>query len=337
MVAVFFFAATCALVFGKTPPPTPAALPAVHVVYNYDSEGSTVQDLEQRQEVEAMEERLTNLTVRMHERKALLDSILANAKSIAPRRSFALRRTSSDYDEIPPASLLGVAPNANASTFELVDEQAVQEHLNNLSARMRERKAVLDSLIARAKGTLPQQSFLLRRSSHDHGEIPSASLLAMASDANSSSSEMLLELDKFASELDKSLEAGVNAFSAMVETEARRSEMRRGDKIPCLSQVECDQLASEGTGCANQRVFMMTIYDQINVGINIFGQVIAKMCGCIFASKLQLCFLGPTPICAPPFGIYLTIFGMSAAMWEAVKLSTKMCSVIGDPLIASIR
>ena len=92
------------------------------MVYDFDSQESDTQALEEGHEVEALEERLTSLAVRMRERKGLLNSILSSARAILPRPSF-LRRIARSHalpaPIAPPSSFVSGASLAHAAPADI--------------------------------------------------------------------------------------------------------------------------------------------------------------------------------------------------------------------------
>lgn len=100
--------------------------------------------------------------------------------------------------------------------------------------------------------------------------------------------------------------------------------------LPCRTQAECDALEFPINRCSHIRNSAMDAYNKANVAVNVLAQLISTMCGCVFTGPVSLCILAPIPyVCGFPFEAYRGLFGLSMALWSAVKATTGACSFVG--------
>lgn len=275
--------------------PGATALPVVNVLYTHE-EGSGVQDLEEREEAAALQERVTNMTVRMRERESVLNAILQLGRKLAGQKSFLKLR------KPEPGSLEGI--------------------FAEYTRKMRELKATLEA----ATNATTQPAGLTLPESFFAADLPP--------DATNGTYEALADIAM--NELLPQAEAAVKQFSALQATVASAAQVR-SEKMPCSTQADCDSVAAISTACMGSRVGLLASYDGMNAGMSTYGQIIAKLCGCIFAGPMDICALAPAPWCSPPSLAFLVTFEMSHAMWVAAIATTNLCQAVGDPLYASPR
>jgi len=104
--------------------------------------------------------------------------------------------------------------------------------------------------------------------------------------------------------------------------------------LPCRTQAECDSIDFALNRCSYVRKGALDAYVGSNVAISTMANLITAMCGCVFTGPVHVCVLAPIPyVCGFPFEAYQGLFGLSTALWSAVKLTGTFCSSIGaDPI-----
>ena len=85
--------------------------------------------------------------------------------------------------------------------------------------------------------------------------------------------------------------------------------------------------------CTTGRLGTMATYQSLNIGVHTLGVVTKAVCACVDVYTASVCLLRPAqPIpCEQMQNLYNSALGASNGAWQAVKASTAMCKVAGDP------
>merc|ERR1719240_2608516 len=133
--------------------------------------------------------------------------------------------------------------------------------------------------------------------------------------------------------VQKGLAEFQDAFSEL-QSFASAAQDQGAPVTPCESQLECDAVTEKINRCTRARASLLESYETTNTGVHATGQVVALLCGCVFAGPLDKCFLEAiTYTCKIPYGGYLPLFMATQTLWQVVKASTNKCAVLVSPLV----
>lgn len=105
--------------------------------------------------------------------------------------------------------------------------------------------------------------------------------------------------------------------------------------LPCRTQAECDSKLFAINRCSYIREAAQNAYAGANTAVNVLANLMAVLCGCIFAGPVKTCVLIGIPYtCGFPFEAYQGLFSLSMSLWSAVTMTSSMCSSVGPDLTA---
>lgn len=106
--------------------------------------------------------------------------------------------------------------------------------------------------------------------------------------------------------------------------------------LPCSDEEGCKKIDFAINRCTYMRQSVMSMYAGQAALANGLDMVIAALCGCLFIGDMTPCVLQGIPYtCKFPYGAFEGIFQLSGTLWGIVKLTTKLCNVVGPPILAS--
>jgi len=104
----------------------------------------------------------------------------------------------------------------------------------------------------------------------------------------------------------------------------------------CTTTASCKLKSLLANKCNFGRVALQSTYKGLNVAVHTLGAVTSLLCGCINAGPTSTCALQVVPsMCVFPYNVYSKSWAATIQAWEAVKRSTKTCSMHGDSRISS--
>jgi len=222
------------------------------------------------------------------------------------------------------------------------DVQSLRTRLSNVTVRIKERGDMVNTILTNAARILNgnrnlRASFL---STNGGAKTDTMSIKPVDMNTTGDERESLLQLNQAASVVLKRMEKLHEILNATNSDYLMATTSSSADATPCGTQAECDSMADRANSCSLRRVKLLQAYEDVNKGVAVMGNMIATMCACIFADAIDLCFLakGPPPVayvCTIPYESYVGIFYGSKTMWDAVKTSTVMCSIIGSAQIST--
>mmetsp|Transcript_60951 Transcript_60951/g.161868 ORF Transcript_60951/g.161868 Transcript_60951/m.161868 type:complete len:229 (-) Transcript_60951:81-767(-) len=106
---------------------------------------------------------------------------------------------------------------------------------------------------------------------------------------------------------------------------------------PCRTSSECQLLELRANRCSYGRLALQSAYEALNVGVHVLGVVTSLACGCVSTPTSEvICAMENVPnVCGFPAAVHAKMFAQSVQTWEAVKRSTVICMMHGDPTVAS--
>ncbi|PFH31937.1 putative membrane protein [Besnoitia besnoiti] len=107
--------------------------------------------------------------------------------------------------------------------------------------------------------------------------------------------------------------------------------------VPCRDDASCKKLEHLVNTCNYARKGAMTASGMFNVITHVLNSVMSVLCGCLFVGPVHLCVLKNFPYtCKLPYPVYSSLFMATSQVWEAVKATTSICRVYGDPGFSSV-
>ncbi|KEP60912.1 UNVERIFIED_CONTAM: membrane protein, putative [Hammondia hammondi] len=121
-----------------------------------------------------------------------------------------------------------------------------------------------------------------------------------------------------------------------ISAASKAMPIQTGD-VPCNSDSSCKRLEHLVNTCNYARKGAMVASGMFNVVTHVLNTVMSVLCGCLFVGPVHLCVLKNFPYtCKLPYPVYSSLFMATSQVWEAVKATTSLCRVYGDPGFSSL-
>ena len=132
--------------------------------------------------------------------------------------------------------------------------------------------------------------------------------------------------------------AQIATRTSMLQTSKSQSTLATtgSGSAVCNSEASCALVQAFANKCNYARVSLQQSYEAVNVATHVLGVMVSAACGCTYSGTQAACLLqGVPPTCVFPYMVYSRVFSASNELWEALKGSTKSCTMHGDPRISS--